>query len=260
MKIFGFVKKVLFVGLAIFSSFASVNSLSCISMNNEECKTRPQVVNVNGDERVFFPFSIKTSKCSGSCNNISYLYAKICDLDVVENLNVKVFNLLSRTNETRHIKWHETCKCEFKYGANVCNNNQRCNKDKCRCECKEFIDKGVCNKGFIWNPNNCECEWDKACDVGEYLDYEDCKCRKKLADKLVDECAETVEVVKLTKIILAENENKHKCTSCTVYVVLMIVVFTICAGIITYFVYYNWSLVKNASRIKSNNRTQTTIY
>ena len=104
MKIFGFVKKVLFVGLAIFSSFASVNSLSCISMNNEECKTRPQVVNVNGDERVFFPFSIKTSKCSGSCNNISYLYAKICDLDVVENLNVKVFNLLSRTNETRHIK------------------------------------------------------------------------------------------------------------------------------------------------------------
>ena len=47
-------------------------------MNNKECKTRPQVVNVNGDEPVFFPFSIETSKCSVSCNNINYPYAKIC--------------------------------------------------------------------------------------------------------------------------------------------------------------------------------------
>ena len=61
-------------------------------------------------EPVFFPFSIKTSKCSGSCNNINYPYAKICDPDVPKNLNVKVFNLMSRTNETRFIGWHETCK------------------------------------------------------------------------------------------------------------------------------------------------------
>ena len=98
---FGFVKKVFFVGLTILSSFTSVNSLSCISMNNQECKTRPQVVNVNGDEPLFFPFGTKTSKCSGSCNNIN-LYTKICVPDVVKNLNVKVFNIMSRTNETRH--------------------------------------------------------------------------------------------------------------------------------------------------------------
>ena len=110
MKIFRFVKKVFFVGLTILSSFTNANSLSCISMNNQECKTRPQVVNVNGDEPVFFPFSIETSKCSGSCNNINYPYAKICVPDVVKNLNVKVFNLMSRTNETRFIGWHETCK------------------------------------------------------------------------------------------------------------------------------------------------------
>ena len=53
---------------------------------------------------LFFPFSIETSKCSGSCNNINYWYAKICVPDIVENLNVKVFNLISRTNETRHIQ------------------------------------------------------------------------------------------------------------------------------------------------------------
>ena len=84
MKIYGFVKTVFFVGLTILSSFASVNSLNCISMSNQECKTRPQVINVDGDHPVFFPFSIKTSKCRGSCNNINYPYAKICVPDVVK--------------------------------------------------------------------------------------------------------------------------------------------------------------------------------
>ena len=73
-------------------------------MNNQECKVRPEIVNVNSDEPVFYPFSIKTSKCSGSCNNINDPYAKMCVLDVVKNLNVDVFNLISRANETRHIE------------------------------------------------------------------------------------------------------------------------------------------------------------
>ena len=63
---FGFVKTVFFVRLTILSSLTSINLLSCISMNNQEGKTRLQFVNVNGDESVFFPFSIKTSKCSGN--------------------------------------------------------------------------------------------------------------------------------------------------------------------------------------------------
>ena len=173
------------------------NSLSCISMNNQECKTRPQVVNVNGDDPVFFPFSIKTSKCSGSCTNINYLYAKICVPDVAKNLNVKVFNLMSRTNETRHIKWHETHKCKCGLDSSVCNNKQRWNDNKCRCKRKELIDKGVCNKGFIWNTSNCECKCDKSCDVGEYLDYENCKCREKIADHLSEEYTETAKEVNI---------------------------------------------------------------
>ena len=96
-------------------------------MKSQECKTRPQVINVNGDKPVFFPFGIKISKCSGSYNSISYSYAKICVSDIVKNLNVKVLNLMSRTNETRFIEWHETCKCECKFGENVCNNKQRWN-------------------------------------------------------------------------------------------------------------------------------------
>ena len=124
-----------FIGLTILADFTNVNSLSCTSMNNKEFKTRPQVINVNGDEPVFFRFSTETSKCSGSCNNINYPYAKICVPDVAKNLNVNVINLMSRTNETRYVEWHETCKCECKFGENVCNNKQRWNKNKCRYEC-----------------------------------------------------------------------------------------------------------------------------
>ena len=87
-------------------------------------------------------------------------------------MNVKVFNLMSRTNETRHVKWHETCKC--RQDTSVCNNKQSWNSNKCRCECEKLIDKGIWNKEFIWNPSNCECECDKSCDVGEYLDYANC--------------------------------------------------------------------------------------
>ena len=113
---------------------------------------------------------------------------------------------MSRTNETRHIKWHETCKCKCNLDASVCNNKQRWNDGKCRCECKELIHKGVCDKGYVWNPSNCEC--DKSCDVGEYLDYENCKCRKRLVDELVEECSEIVEEVKIL------DKNEYKCHSC----------------------------------------------
>ena len=168
---------------------------------------------------------------------------------------------MSKANETRHIKWHETCKCICRLGKIICNSKQRWNEDKCRCECKELIDKGVCDKGFIWNPSNCECECDKNCDFSEYLDYENCKCRKKIVDKLIDECTETNEEVKLAKINLAKNVNENKYSSCTVYTAFMIVVFTIFTGITIYFVYYNWYLIKNnISCIKFNTRKETEIW
>ena len=100
----GFIKMCFFTRLVFLSTLTSINLLSCISMNNQECKVRPQIVNLNRDEPVFFPFSIKISKCSGSCNNINNLYVKLCVPDVVKKLNVRVFNLISRTNETKHIE------------------------------------------------------------------------------------------------------------------------------------------------------------
>ena len=64
----------------------------------------------------------------------------VMNTDVVKNKHVRVINLISRTNKTRHIKWHGTCKCKCKIDASVFNNKQSCNNDKCRYECKELID------------------------------------------------------------------------------------------------------------------------
>ena len=90
--------------MLFFGSLSSVNSLKSVSMNNQECKVRPKIVNVNSNEPLFCPFNFKTSKCSGSCNNINDPNAKLCIPDVVKNLNIKFFNLMSKTNETGHIK------------------------------------------------------------------------------------------------------------------------------------------------------------
>ena len=140
---------------------------------------------------------------------------------------------MSRTNETRHIEWHKTCKCQCRLHAIA--TKQRWKNDKCWCECNVLIDKGMCDRGHIWNPSNCEYE----CDVGEYLDYENCMCRKRLIDNLVDQCTKTVEEVKPAIITLAENENSYKCSSCTVYTVLFWIFFTINIGEIgAKFVYF----------------------
>ena len=99
----GFIKKKLVVAMTLFSrNVLNVNPLKCVSMNNQECKIRKKIISVNSNEPSFYPYSIKVNKCSGSCNNINDLYSKLCVPDVVQNINVKVFNLMSRTNETRH--------------------------------------------------------------------------------------------------------------------------------------------------------------
>ena len=104
-KMFGFIKKYLFLGMMFFGyNLSSVNQLKSISMNNQECKVRPEIVNVNSDESVFF-LSIKTSRSNGSYNNINNPYAKLSVPDVVKDTNLKVFNLMSRTNETIYLEY-----------------------------------------------------------------------------------------------------------------------------------------------------------
>ena len=89
---FRFIKKCFFIGSLFLSNLVSATSLSCISMNNQECKARPEIINVNSNNPIFYPFSIKINKCSGNCNNINNPYAKVCVPDVIKDLNVKVLN------------------------------------------------------------------------------------------------------------------------------------------------------------------------
>ena len=168
--------------MMLFNSIINVNPLECVSMKNQKCKVRPEVVNINSNDPIFYPFNIKVNNCSSSCNNINDPYAKSCLPDIVKKLNAKVFNLMTLTNETRHIEWQKSCKCVCRLDNIICNSKQRWNKNKCKCECKELINKVVCDKEYFFNPSNRKCECDKSCDIGEYLDYLNCKCRKRLID------------------------------------------------------------------------------
>ena len=111
-------------------------------------------------------------------------------------------------------------------------------------ECKVRVLSG---KQYICNPSNCKCECDKPCDFGEYLDYENCKCRKRLIDKLIEECNENIEETSLIKI----NLTKCKHNSCVLYIVLFSIWFTINVGIVTYFVYYKY---------KNHNKEDVSVY
>ena len=163
---FGFIKKVFVVAMTFFSfNPLGVNSLECVLMNNQECRIRTKIINTNNNEPVFYLFSIKVNKCSGSCKNINDPCAKLSLPDIFKNINVNVLNLISFTNQIKHIEWHETCKCKWRLDAIVCTTKQRWNEDKYRCECREELsDKERCDKGFIWNPSNCNCECDESCN------------------------------------------------------------------------------------------------
>ena len=188
-----FVKKA-FAVITTFFNLSYVNCLKSMLINNQECKARPKLIDLNNNEPVFYPYSIKVNNCSGSCSNINDAYAKLGVPDIIKNINVKVFNLMSRINKTRQITWHETCKCICRLTSAVCNSGQIWNEDKCRYECKEdLVNKMMCDEGYIWKPSNWACKCDKSCGIGQYLDYKNCVCRNSLVDKLVEECTNVID-------------------------------------------------------------------
>ena len=176
-------------------SITRARALECISVVNQKCMARPKIIDLSKNEPIFYPLSIKVNKCSGNCNNINDPMEKLCVPNIVKDMNIKVFNMLARINETRKISWHETCKCVCRFTSAVCNNKQEWSENKCKCECKEdLIDKLVCDKGYMWNHSTCTCECDKCCEIGQYLDYENCVCRKKLIDDLIEQCTSIVDI------------------------------------------------------------------
>lgn len=123
--------------------------------------------------------------------------ANLCVPVVAKNINIKMFNLMSSTNETCHVSRHECCSSKCRLDPSVCNNRQDWNSDKCSSEWKELIDKGRWDDELWWgilvrvNVNMIN-------HVMKHLDYKKCKCRRKLIDKLVliweDEILNTNEI------------------------------------------------------------------
>ena len=86
-----FIKKMFITAKTFFNlNPSNVNSLECVSMNNQECKARTKIIDINTNEAMFYPFSIKVKKCGGSGNGINDPYAKLCVPDIIKKINVKV--------------------------------------------------------------------------------------------------------------------------------------------------------------------------
>ena len=205
------------------------NELEFVSVTNQECMARHKIIDVNKNEIVFYPLSIKVNKCSGNCNNINDPTVKLCVPDIIKDMNIKVFNMLVRINETRKIIWHETCKCICRFTGAVCNNKQEWNENKCKCDCKEdLIDKLACDKGYICNPSTCTCECNKYFEVEHYLDYE--KCRKKLIYYLIEQCTNIVDIENKNNLINNDNND--------IYFILFIIFSILCVLLIIGLIYY----------------------
>ena len=108
-------------------------------------------------------------------------------------MNVKIFSLLSRLNETRLLVRHESCEWKFEFNKSACSNlKQKWNHDECWCECKELDNWGSCKGDYMWNPSTCHCECNKSCKIDEYLDFKSCSCKKHLFGKLVLACEDEI--------------------------------------------------------------------
>ena len=185
--------------------------------------------------------------------------AKLCVPDVVKDMNIKVFNLLARINETRKVIWHETCKCVCRLTSAICNDRQEWNKNKYKCECKEdLIEKLICDKGYMWNLSICSCECDRYCEVGQYLDYKSCVCRQRIISDLVQQCTSIIDIETRNSTIAATNsESSFNMTYVVLFIVFFILFTAVLGGAPYYWNKHNRNVVEKKvyDVVYSNTRT-----
>ena len=199
-------------------SIIKTKALECMSVINQKCMPRPKILNVNEgiDEALFYPYNVLVNKCSGSCDTLDNPMSKICVPKIIKNVNMKVYNVLTRLNETRNALWHESCKCVSRLNSSVCNSKQIWNSDTCRCDCNEdFAGIINCNKGYVWNPSTCECQCDNWCKSGQYLDHKNCVCKNNLIGRVTEECTSVINETIIN--------NKDNTTNKNTYLILFIV-------------------------------------
>ena len=203
--------KMSLINLAIgLFSIIKTKALECVSITNQECMPRPKILDVNQGvgEALFYPYNVLVNKFSGSYDSLDNPMAKLSVPNIIKRINMKVYNLLMRLNETRNVLWHESCKCVCRLNSSVCNNKQIWNSDTCRCDCNEYF-AGImsCDKGYTWNPSTCARECDMWCKRSQYLDHKNCVCKNKLIGRVIAECTSVINETMINNKDNIDNNN-----------------------------------------------------
>ena len=159
----------------------------------------------------------------------------MCVPNIINRVNMKVYNFLMRLNETRKVLWHDSCKCVCRLNLSVCNSKQIWNSDTCKCDCNEdFAGIMTCNKGYMWNRSTCECQCDMWCKSDQYLDHKNCICKNKLVGRIIAECTSIINETMINNKDNTPNDNTITNIFIGLFSVLMFAGLT-CLCMLAYF-------------------------
>ena len=150
---FGFIKKIL---IGLWASVVSASShTKCVFLSNQKCEIQPTIFKLHPNEYTqwlrYYPFAVNLYRFFRSFNTLNNLSNKVCVASKTEDLNLSVFNMITRINQSKTLTKHISCKCKFKFDGRKCNSNQKWNNDKCWCEGKNPNNHRVCEKDYMEN-------------------------------------------------------------------------------------------------------------
>ena len=226
-------------------------------MNNQECKIRPEVIDFNSDCPLFCPYSITVNKCSSSFNNINNPYAKLCVPDVIKNINIKVFNLMSNinviqngmklvnanVNQMQMFVITNNVGIMIDVDVNVKNLLTKEDAKKDLFEIQVFVNVNVINRVTLVN-------------------IQTIKIANVEKDQLINLWKNVVKILMKIEIIYNATLNDHikVCHSCTIYITLLPIFFIISISISRAFIYFHWYLKKDNTYVNTSIKTETSIY
>ena len=218
---------------------------------------RPSILDANEGvgEALFYWYNVLVNKCSGSCNTLADPMAKLCIPNIIKRVNMKVYNFVTRLNETCNVLWHESCKCVCQLNSSVCNSKQIWNCDSCSCDCNEdFTGIMTCNKGYMWNPSPCACKCDMWSKPVQYLDYKKCVCKNKLIGKVISKCTTLINESMMNNKTNIVNDDTTKNIFIGLFSVLMF------AGITCFCVFAYFKCIKGKKLFKNKFRNKYADY
>jgi len=155
------------------------SEIKTISLPNEECHTRPTLINIGNRSNYYYPEIISLHRCGGACGHDKPTF-RGCVVKTSNKIYVKVSNKVTSENKTVLLSNHTSCSCRCVHNSSVCENTQTWDEDKCKCGCKQPIKPSNCTTNYIWNPNFCKCECAQSCTHSRKdLNKINCSCECK---------------------------------------------------------------------------------